>query len=258
MEQSNHKGGNITQDMKSSEDAPPNSAEAKAPSQLLSQWLSPAGFSATLLFLAVVFYFTALAYREEYFLQFGVDFALFPLEKQDYIYLGGKVTVLALAKFISKKEYVALFVVSLIAVGIFGSLLYFFAEWAQKRSPQFREKTPQWMKSSTFINAVVVLTSGVSIPLFFLFLPILVAIGLTVPGLIGGAFGRQAAADLRAAANPSCARWVKDAPCVELLDDGKAINRGVLLGGNKDRIAILNSNGVLVISLGTKTLKPVR
>lgn len=217
----------------------------------------PAGFSATLLFLAVVCYFTALAYREEYFLEFGVDFTLFPLEKQDYIYLGGKVVVLALAQFMSKGKYIALFLAVLIAIGIIGALLYLFAEWAQKRSPQFRERTPKWMMSSTFINIVVVLTSGVSVPLFSLFLPILVVIGLTVPGLIGSAFGRQAAADLRAAANLSCARWAKDAPCVELLDDGKAINRGVLLGGSKDRIAILNSNGVLVISLGTKTLKPV-
>ncbi len=257
-EQTNYsREDNVAQGTTPGEEARPSSADVKVPNQLRAQWFTPAGLSATLLFLAVVFYFTGLAYRETYFDAFGVDFTLLPLEKQDYIYLGGKVMALSIVQFITRALGSSLAMLGIITAGIVGALSLLFGEWAEEKRSRLRAKAPQWVRGSTFTNVLVVVTSGAGFPLITLLLPLFFVVALVSPDFIGEAFARQTAGDIRAAATVNCTQQVKKATCVEVFDDGDVIIRGILLGAGKDRIALLNAEGVQVISLGTKTVKPL-
>ncbi|MGA4212524.1 hypothetical protein ACI2UO_11705 [Ralstonia nicotianae] len=225
-----------------------------------SQWWTPAGFSLGLVVLTVFLYFVGLVFRETFFSAFDVDAALVPLEKQDYIYLGGKAAFYALTRFAERLGNDGRLVGCVFAFGASAALLALVGDFAREKV-QCHSRASRWVTQKIFRNLFFVVAAGLSLWLIALALAIGPAIALAIPAVLGERVGRHVADDARAKATETlnCTRKAKDAPCVEVVNDeeDEVIITGVLLGGNKDHAVILNEGGAHVVSLGNRTVRPL-
>ncbi len=225
-----------------------------------SQWATPAGFSFGLVVLTVFLYFVGLVFRETFFSAFDVDAALVPLEKQDYIYLGGKAAFYALTHLAKRLGNDGVAVGYTLALGAAAALLVLIGDFAREKV-QRRVRAPRWMKHKIFRNVLFVVASSLSLWLITVAFSTVPAIALAIPAVLGERVGQHVADDARAKATETsnCTRKTKGATCVAVVSDeeDEVIITGVLLGGNKDHAVILNEGGAHVVSLGSRTVRPV-
>lgn len=225
-----------------------------------SQWVTPAGFSFGLVVLTVFLYFVGLVFRETFFSAFDVDAALVPLEKQDYIYLGGKAAFYALTHLAKRLGNDGVVVLCALALGVTAALLVLIGDFARE-TVRRHVRAARWMKHKIFRNVLFVVASSLCLWLITVAFATVPAIVLAIPAVLGERVGQHVADDARAKAieTSNCTRKTKDATCVAVVNDeeDEVIITGVLLGGNKDHAVILNEGGAHIVSLGSRTVRPV-